>query len=266
MATTVSVSQSPDPIPFEKYSDWLIEHGVRVDAHQVHYDVVCRALVEGFSLCPFWAKLRTTLRNVDASYQVANDYALISGSGPVLIAKPWESFLHKTYRKNILGNPAFPNPPADGWYLPPNWFDRIHDIVRTTIEVRYLDGVRLVLTALAELAKQDGIVCKSDLEARVDGYYGAHFQCDFVCQVPDLNWKKYSQQISVEIQVTTSMKEVIKKLLHGYYEHSRKNPKPPTIEEISWNYSTGQFNAAYLGHILHYIEGMILEVRKQQKA
>jgi len=70
----------------------------------------------------------------------------------------------------------------------------------------------------------------------------------------------------VEVQVTTSIKEVIKKLLHTFYEDSRKSPRPPSIEEISWNYRSPQFNAAYLGHILHYVEGMIIEVRDQQKA
>jgi hypothetical protein len=80
-----------------------------------------------------------------------------------------------------------------------------------------------------------------------------------------MSWNRYSQQMSVEVQITTAMKEVIKKLLHGFYEDSRKKPKPPTIEEISCNYNTGQFNAAYLGHIVHYVEGMILEVRKRQK-
>jgi hypothetical protein len=123
------------------------------------------------------------LRDVDAKYQVSNDYSLIPGAGPVLVAKPWRSFLYKTYRKNILGNPDFPNAPTGGWFLPPNWFGRIHDIVRTTIEVKYLDGVRLVLAALSELADQEGILCEAELEARVDGYYGAHFQCDFACQV-----------------------------------------------------------------------------------
>jgi hypothetical protein len=57
------------------------------------------------------------------------------------------------------------------------------------------------------------------------------------------------------MQITTSIKEVIKKLLHTFYEDSRKNPKPPSIEEISWNYSCPQFNAAYLGHILHMWKG-----------
>jgi hypothetical protein len=78
-----------------------------------------------------------------------------------------------------------------------------------------------------------------------------------------MSWNRYSQQMSVEVQITTAMKEVIKKLLHG--EDSHKKPKPPTIEKISWNYNTGHFNAAYLGHIVHYVEGVILEVRKRQK-
>jgi hypothetical protein len=37
-----------------------------------------------------------------------------------------------------------------------------------------------------------------------------------------------------------------------------------SIEEISWNYRNDQFITTYLGHILHYVEGMIIEVRDRE--
>jgi hypothetical protein len=206
------------------------------------------------------------LREIDARYQIDKKYPLISGAPPELLVKPWSSFLHKTYRKNVLTNHNFPRPPDEGWILPSNWFERIRDILRTTVEVKYLDGVAIVLNSLKGWAEEEACFSDSQLEARVSGYYGAHFECSFTGHIPDIAWKRYDQRITVEVQVTTSIKEVIKKLLHSFYEDSRKNPKPPSIEEISWNYRSPQFNAAYLGHILHYVEGMIIEVRDQQKA
>jgi ppGpp synthetase/RelA/SpoT-type nucleotidyltranferase len=257
---------SSKPIEFEEYPSWLATQGVNVDVHASHYEAVCRRLIDGFSKCSFWTKTVSGLKEVDATYQIEKKYPLISRAAPELVVKPWNSFLHKTFRRNVLANENFPNPPSDGWTLPDNWFERIHDILRTTIEVKYLDGVAIVLKALKEWAEQERCFQKSSLEARVNGYYGAHFECGFSEKIPDISWKQYDQRITVEIQVTTSIKEVIKKLLHAFYEDSRKKPKQLSIEEISWNYHSPQFNAAYLGHILHYVEGMIIEVRDQPKA
>jgi hypothetical protein len=265
MATLTPIVSSK-PIEYEDYPNWLETHKVAVDAHQAHYEAVCRELVDEFSKCAFWKRTLLGLREIDAIYQIEKKYPLISSAPPELQVKPWSSFLHKTFRKNVLTNENFPNPPDGGWILPGNWFERIGDIVRTTVEVKYLDGVAIVLTSLKGWAEQEGCSHSSKLEARVNGYYGAHFECGFVGRVPDIAWKRYDQRIAVEVQITTSIKEVIKKLLHTFYEDSRRMPKPPSIEELSWNYRSPQFSAAYLGHILHYVEGMIIEVRDQQKA
>ena len=32
-----------------------------------------------------------------------------------------------------------------------------------------------------------------------------------------------------------------------------------------WDYKSDEFSANYLGHILHYVEGMIVEIREKQK-
>jgi hypothetical protein len=265
MATPAALG-SQERLEYKDYPAWLSQQGGEsIDVCEGHYETVCRELAEKFSKCAFWTKAVAILRDVDAAYQIDYAYPLISAGAPLLVTKPWSSFLHKTYRKNVVSNEHFPSPPDDGWILPANWFARIRDIVRTTIEVKYLDGVPLVVKALTDLAKQEGCFHQSELEARVDGYYGAHFECSFTGRIPDTTWKLYDQQVTVEVQITTAMKEVIKKLLHTFYEDSRAKSKPPSIEDISWNYSSPQFNAAYLGHILHYVEGMIIEVRKQQK-
>jgi ppGpp synthetase/RelA/SpoT-type nucleotidyltranferase len=264
MATSTG-SPAKKPIPFEEYPQWLAEHGVIMDVHEGHYNAASRQVMEAFQKSTFWQEALSALRDVDARYQIENAYPLISTIVPDLLVKPWSSFLEKTYRKNISENKKFPKPPAEGWCLPENWFNRIHDIIRTTIEVKYLDGVQLVLNSLNAIARQQGCTHGADLEARVDGYYAAHFNCCFECSVLGLNWKPTQQVLMIEIQVTTSMKAVIKRLLHTYYEDSRTELVRPSREEFSWNYGSSQFNAAYLGHILHYVEGMIIAVRKQQQ-
>jgi hypothetical protein len=52
--------------------------------------------------------------------------------------------------------------------------------------------------------------------------------------------------------------------LHKYYEERRKRIKEENIK-WQWNYKSDEFTVNYLGHILHYVEGMIMEVRETQK-
>jgi len=70
----------------------------------------------------------------------------------------------------------------------------------------------------------------------------------------------------LEIQVTTQIKEVIKNLLHTYCESRRTTGVRPRLSDIAWNYREEEFAATYLGHILHYVEGMIIEVRDRRRA
>jgi hypothetical protein len=171
----------------------------------------------------------------------------------------------ETYRKNVLENGKFPEAPADGWCLPPGWYSQIHDIVRTTIVVKYIDGVPLVLKRLGDIASATGLASSGNLETREDGYYGAHFNCHKECEIPTMDWSKETRLIDLEIQVTTQIKDVIKQLLHTYYEAHRMTGLPARLSDIAWNYREEEFVATYLGHILHYVEGMIIEVRDRRR-
>ncbi|GAI51334.1 unnamed protein product [marine sediment metagenome] len=53
-------------------------------------------------------------------------------------------------------------------------------------------------------------------------------------------------------------------MLHKYYEETRKRLEKEDIK-WQWNYKSDEFVANYLGHILHYVEGMIMEIREKQK-
>ena len=69
--------------------------------------------------------------------------------------------------------------------------------------------------------------------------------------------------IPIEIQITTQLQDVIRKLLHIYYEERRKKITEDDIK-WQWDYKSDEFVANYLGHILHYVEGMIMDVRSKQ--
>ena len=67
----------------------------------------------------------------------------------------------------------------------------------------------------------------------------------------------------VEIQITTQLQEVIRRLLHKYYERQRSGRSTSDLK-WQWDYKSDEFAANYLGHILHYVEGMIMDVRDKR--
>ena len=147
--------------------------------------------------------------------------------------------------------------------MPPGWFERINDIVRSLLVVKYLDGVTFAADQIAEIAKALGTTCNIELKAREEGYYAAHLYFPVACEIPREDWDTEEVTISVELQITTQVQEVIRKLLHAYYEE-RRVTREQEGATWQWNYKSPEFAANYLGHVLHYVEGMIMDIRKKQ--
>jgi hypothetical protein len=261
-------SPAAEPPTLGRYAAWLADpHGItNLESHRNHYEAVCKSLLTFFNASPFWRRVVDTVRNIDVEYNISTKFPLIVTFDPPILVKPWPSFLEKSYRKNIVQNTAFPNPPPEGWCIPPVWYSQIHDIVRTTIIVKYIDGVPLVLGTLRDIADTLGIRYDANLETRPDGYYGAHFNLKMPCEIYTMDFATETRVIEFEIQITTQIKDVIKQLLHTYYETHRVNGKNRTLSDIAWKYSEDEFVATYLGHILHYVEGMIIAVRDKRRA
>ena len=79
-----------------------------------------------------------------------------------------------------------------------------------------------------------------------------------------MTWETDVISMKIEIQITTQLQEVIRKLLHSYYEGKRKSFNFAD-QSWKWKYQSNEFSASYLGHILHYIEGLIVQTREKQK-
>ena len=176
-----------------------------------------------------------------------------------------QSLIIKAYRKDVLNNSNFPNEPEGGWILPENWFSRVNDILRTTIVVRYIDGVEFLLHRLGSYMEKKGCEFGYDFEARDNGYYAAHSGARIklcIPRFPDL--EDIPTKVNVEIQVTTQLQTIIKDLLHKYYEQSRKVEADKNYK-WQWDYKCEQFTPNYLGHIVHYVEGMIVDIRDKQR-
>lgn len=255
------------PENIEKYKEWLKEeHNIEIsDVIKSNYTSVTTKVKRDFEKSKFWIELLQNMNMYDQEYLSNCDYPLfIPNLQPKLYVKPFSSFLEKTFRRNILENTNWDESPKDGWYFPENWYSKIHDIVRTCFVVKYLDGVEFLQNKIDILCDKYSQKLESCYEARWEGYYALHLNIiqNYEIPKPELGTKKID--IPVEIQITTQVQDVILKLLHKYYEERRKKVK---IEEFKWqwDYQSEEFAANYLGHILHYIEGMIMEVREKQK-
>lgn len=254
-------------LSFDNYYEWTQENlGVDLAGKpSTIYQFVIQKIQSDITKCQLWVDLQGNLLNYNDEYYLASGYPLLKNEPIPLFAKTYESLINKTYRKNILLNDEFPNPPSDGWISPQNWFVRIKDLIRTTITVRYLDGVEFIVNKIKDLAEQHNFGFKVDYEAREEGYYAAHITIVGKFKVVDDEWNETDIDFPIEIQVTTQLQEVIKGLLHKMYEEFRITPVLDKEKKWQWNHQSLEFRSNYLGHILHYVEGMILEVRDKQR-
>lgn len=260
------VTESPMP-SFGEYPAWLREnHKVTVDDRlRNRYETVARSILLEFSASEFWVACQQQIGEFDAEYVVLHGYQLTDRRvGPELLVKPFGSFLLKTYRKNISENVAWPDPPLKtGWIVPLEGLSKINDVIRTLFVVKYLDGVEFLVERLEALALEGGFAFRSDLEAKEEGYYAAHAYVSRVFEVPAEKWDTEKLEATIELQVTTQVQELIRRLLHRYYEE-RRSRRQPSDAKWQWNYKSEEFGANYLGHILHYVEGMIMDIRDKQ--
>lgn len=255
------------PENIEEYKKWLEDNHqvVITERTETYYESVASKIVKDFSNSAFWNALLSELESISQEYFLTTSYNLLyTHDPPELKVKPFNSFLLKTFRKNVLENSKWPEEPEQGWILPSNWYTRINDITRTLIVVKYLDGVNFLVERVQSLVEQYGLPFQVAFEAREEGYYAAHVYAQHDCQIPKENWDVEKIQVMIEMQITTQLQEVIRRLLHKYYEDRRRRGKEDGLK-WQWDYASDEFGANYLGHILHYVEGMIVDIRERQK-
>ena len=249
------------------YKKWLKEtHDVTIDGrYEVYYNAVANQIKAQVLEANIWEEITKNLMKENYEYYTNTDgYDLLtSKEAPVLLVKPYESFMEKTYRKNISFNKCFPDSPPNGWLLPSNWFSNINDVSRTMIVVKYLDGVKHLSEWIKTLCKEKDIPVRVFYEAREEGYYASHIYIDLEVEIPKMGWDTELIPVKIEIQVTTQLQEMIKDMLHQHYEASRIGSKKRS-QKWQWDYKSDEFSANYLGHILHYLEGIIMNVRDKE--
>jgi hypothetical protein len=258
---------APERPTYEGYAEWLktdCGHIIDVRATQ-RYEAATAIIQDAFRRSPFWGSLLQRLPDWDAQYQIDTGYVLFGGPTPApeINRKPYESFLLKTFRKNVTTNAAWPDHPPDGWLFPPECLPRINDNVRTRLVARYLDGVKYIADSALALASEQSLEAQVDYEAKEDGYYAAHLYVIMEFQIPTKEWDLEKVAVPIEIQITTQVQDLIQRLLHIDYTQRRLFAETEGTK-WQWDYRGQSFSVNYLGHILHYVEGMIMDIRERQ--
>lgn len=255
------------PESMQEYRRWLRENQqVSIDTRtENHYNFVANKIRQDFQTSEIWQKFVAQLQELNQIYANNTGYNLLMApeEEPELLIKPFHSFLEKTYR--LISNPNWPDPPEEGWYIPQQSFSRINDIVRCLVLVKFLDGVKYLVQAVREFCDQDGTNVEYSYEARAEGYYAAHLNLCQDFEISNEDWDTEVVNVSIEIQISTQLQEVLRNLLHRYYEDRRKTALDPDDEMWQWNYKSDEFAVNYLGHIIHYVEGMIVDIREKHK-
>jgi hypothetical protein len=117
----VSKRDVPKPHDLDTYLDWLEKtHEVEISMRtRNHYDSVVAKLKADFTSSSFWQSLLKNLVNFDERYRLRTGYPLLAQQPAALVeTKPYDSFLLKTFRQNVLDNAQWPSAPPGGWILP----------------------------------------------------------------------------------------------------------------------------------------------------
>lgn len=178
------------------------------------------------------------------------------------VEKPYDSLIDKIFRLNCNWNKAFPKKPKDGWVACSDAFERIDDLIRTTIICRYIDGPELVCERLIALAKKVDLEASTLPKATDEGYYAHHVTLKFPFDLLARDNSAKTVTTRAEIQVTTQMQDVLKDLTHKYYKKRRIEAPPLRAVSTRWDFRSEDFRATYLGHTLHLIEGVVAELRE----
>jgi hypothetical protein len=189
---------------------------------------------------------------------------LLMGADLAVVRKPFQAAVTKSYRINVLRNRRFPSPPADGWVSPDNWYMRFDDLVRGTLICKFLDGPKILAPALDSYASSMGLVGRHVPRNTDDGYYAFHHYTSFPVDLVDAAWQTQAATVEFEIQLTTQLQEVLRELTHPLYEEARLASGRPD-DSWKWDFETPRFRTSYLGHTLHMIEAVIVQVRDTTK-
>jgi ppGpp synthetase/RelA/SpoT-type nucleotidyltranferase len=255
----------------EQYFEWarsVLGVDFENPKHQRVYEANLTSALTTIQESGFLDGLREQLKLCNKEYRELNQADLLMWGRDVEqevtpLKKSYPSAVNKTFRKNVVFNQDFPEPPgAAGWLTPDNWYSNLNDLIRSTVVCKFIDGPAFLASRLVEYAQGLRLEARSYSQEREEGYYAYHFYAKFNVSLVDLAWNDQRHAIEFEIQLATQLQDVLKELTHTFYEASRIQAHSDQ-GKWKWDFRTNRFRASYLSHTLHLLEAIVVELRDQ---
>ncbi|MDP8264320.1 MAG: hypothetical protein P9M12_02420 [Candidatus Aceula lacicola] len=214
----------------------------------------------------FWKELLKDLREIDVNYRMKNkNLDLIPYLEKIeLNKKKPDSVVDKVCRISVLENdfPFESKEFIEELILPENVFEKINDIVRTEIIVKYADGIDIVLESIKRLAKEHDHDFFVKIKGEDEGYFAKHIYLSYETCILDFESNPKKIIFSFEIQIRTQLQDTIKSILHKYYRSDRvSRTKKSESHDWKWEFRKPRFIPNYIGHILHFFDGVIVQIK-----
>lgn len=213
----------------------------------------------------FSRAISAELKKWNSEYQIEKGYELLTADNITLVCKSFDSVINKIYRSNYVYFTGAKKVDVSKLVKLENSFNMLNDTIRGLIIVKYLDGVDYLAEKIKQLGESHGIDVVCSKQARTEGYFAQHLYYEICIDIKTLDWSYEKFKFKVEIQIATQLQDVIRKLTHKQYESRRIKFEPRDRDNPwQWNYKADEFFLNGLGHMIHYLEGMILEIRDKK--
>lgn len=243
--------EEPKPT-YEQYCEQLLKDcKEKLFLSEGYYETYLNGLTSEIKASKFNDILRA-LSSFQDSYIQPDMLFLTDPSSATLNHKPFKSVLNKIYRLNVIRRKK----KGDAELTLENFHHNLDDLFRTRFICKYMDGPEFVCKMLKAACADLGIESEyRDITTGL-GYHAWHFYYrqpidDFAGTGP--------AAVSVELQFTTQLAEVIGSLTHIQYEAVRLGEQP--TPGWRWDVNSKEFRPYYISHGLHLLEGVILEFR-----
>jgi len=254
------------PKTIDEYVDWFkqdfnidLRHKQTETAYKINSSNALTTIQES----NFFKQLPSKLEEYAKSYETQHSADLLMAVPSLkLDQKPYASLIDKTFRYNVLWNKNWPKEPKLGWLTPESWYEKINDLIRTTVVCKFIDGPGFLAENIKLFAQSMSIEAESRPQGRDEGYYAYHFYAYFDVDLFMPNGATKSSRVRLEIQVTTQLQDILRKLTHKHYAEDRVRQE---TDAWRWEYSSNKFKSRFLSHTLHLLEALIVELRDENK-
>ena len=210
------------------------------------------------TIAPFWSEAGKELEKWRTEYRAETGSTLLSqASLPDFVPKSVGSSIDKLDRKfskSEDSNHAF----TSGYPIP-----NIGDLIRVRLTCSYLDGVEFVAKKIMDLATLMDINAVHERQGKIEGYYAQHINIsqDVILKVGGV---PSVIKVECEIQIATDMSTKMWNTSHGLYERIRSAPSD--AENWQWRSTDPRFISNQLGHMVHLVDGLLIQLRDSVKS